>query len=395
MQTLFAFVINMKELIRFLSSESNSELIKSIESEYPLSMNRLEYYTKTFSDLPIKEFLTLLRLRKKVEKRIPDAHKLVFTEKGAMQSSSTVLAQYHAELLEEYNTIADLCCGCGIDLIAIAKGKSLCYAVDLDENTLACAVYNCSIHALDKVSFLQTKSEEFNRSVDAIFADPDRRPGNSRKHSADSISPSLNELLKLRALTPNMAIKLSPIMDYKSLELPKDSTLMFVSESGTMKEILLTTGELSREGVDRVAIQLPEKREYIRNEKLVSVTDISKYLYEPDPAIIRGGMVQDLAFQEEMTLIDSHLAITTSEESKTSSWYKTFKVLKIMSYNRKQLQKYLTANHIGDLTIKPRGFPEETEKFKKKLKLKGNNKATCFILRIGTGHTLVFVERVN
>ncbi len=385
----------MRRLISFLESQENSNLIKQIGDEYPLSINRLEYYTRTYPEFPIKEYLTLLRIRSKVSKRIHFSDKLLFTEKGAMQSSSSTLAKFHADLFKDYGIIADLCCGCGIDLIELSKQKEQCIAVDWDEETLECAKFNCKSLGIDNVTFSCTKAEDFDSAVEAIFADPDRRPVSKRTFSAEQISPSLSELLKLQSITPNLAVKLSPIMDYKNLVLPERTTLLFVSEDGTMKEILLVSGELATESISRIAIQLPSDNRFQQTNNKVSVTDIKDYLFEPDSAIIRSGMVQDLAFQEQMTLIDSHLAILTSDKAMHSNWYKSFKVLHIMSYNRKQFQKYLTANNIGDITIKPRGFPEETEKFKKKLKLKGSNSTTCFILRIGSGHTVAFVERIS
>ncbi|MBN2829949.1 MAG: hypothetical protein JXR56_06495 [Candidatus Cloacimonetes bacterium] len=380
----------MKKLIDLLIS--SPEFVADIQKRFPLSMNAAEKLINSNPDKPIKELLTLYRLRQKAIKRIPQAGKLVFTEKGVMQSSSSILGQYHAKLFKSYQSIADLCCGCGIDLIHLTENKERVFAVDLDEEALLSAEYNCRILGINNVKFLRIKAELFSDNVDAVFADPDRRPDTKRRNSPESLSPPLSALLKLHQSFSNMAIKLSPIMDYQALSLPAPATLQFVSEDGTLKEILLCLGGLATPNILRIAIQLPSELSFAETKEKVSVEEIKQYLYEPDSSIIRAGLVQDLGAELKCTLIDSHLALLSSESMIENPWVKGFRVKEIMPYNKKQLQHYLTANNIGDLVIKPRGFPEETEDFKKKLKLKGKNKALMFILRMGEKHRIVFCE---
>jgi SAM-dependent methyltransferase len=382
----------MKQLIDFLSQDSSREFVADIQRQFPLTMNATEKLIRSNPDKPIRELLTLFRLRQKAIKRIPEAEQLVFTEKGVMQSSSTVLGKYHAMLFADYSSVADLCCGCGIDLMHLAKDKAKVIAVDLDQDSLLSAEFNCRTVGCNQVEFRQIPAEEFAEDVDAVFADPDRRPDAKRRNSPESISPPLSSLLDIQKRITNMAIKLSPILDYQTLALPDPATLQFVSEEGTLKEILLCLGELALPQVKRIAVQLPSGLTFAETGNSVSVQGIKQYLYEPDPAVIRAGLVQDLGAELDCTLIDSYLALLSADQYIENPWVKAFRVKEIMPYNKKQLQRYLTENNIGDLVIKPRGFPEETEDFKKKLKLKGNKKALMFILRMGDKHRIVFCE---
>ena len=67
-------------------------------------------------------------------------------------------------------------------------------------------------------------------------------------------------------------------------------------------------------------------------------------------------------------------------------------VEEIMKYDLKKVRKYVRENEIGELIIKTRGFPESVEKFRKKIKLKGNNSVIMFILRKGDDHIIVFSQ---
>jgi diaminopimelate epimerase len=60
----------------------------------------------------------------------------------------------------------------------------------------------------------------------------------------------------------------------------------------------------------------------------------------------------------------------------------------------KTLNKYLISKNIGKIDIKTKGFNESVENFRKKLKLKGNNTTTIFIVRIKQEHLVLFVEKI-
>ena len=93
-------------------------------------------------------------------------------------------------------------------------------------------------------------------------------------------------------------------------------------------------------------------------------------------------------------LIDSKLALLTGSQIVQSNFGKLFQVEEIMKYDLKKVRKYVRENEIGELIIKTRGFPESVEKFRKKIKLKGNNSVVMFILRKGENHIIVFAQIV-
>ena len=248
--------MNIDKLLEFLKENKNRKFFKEIQKLKEITINDIQQLASDNPDKPIKEMLSQIKIQKRNLKKIQISNELLFTEQGAQQSSSWELAKYHARKFEAFNNVADLCCGIGVDLINIAKGKEQVYAIDLDADTLKLAEYNCRNQNLKNINFNFGSAEEFNKIVDAIFIDPDRRPGTSRKIAPEEYSPPFSKIMELNKICPNIAVKLSPAIDYKRLDLPNDSTLEFVSENGTLKEILLCMGKLATKNCERKAVLL-------------------------------------------------------------------------------------------------------------------------------------------
>ena len=386
--------MNINKLLEFLRDNENRIIFKKLQEMKEISINVTQKLLHENSDKPIKEMLSQIQLQRKNLKKIPISTKLLFTEQGAQQASSWELAKYHGNKFRGFNIVADLCCGIGVDLINIAKNKEQVFAVDLDVDTLRLAEYNCNTINLNNINYELGKAEEFNEQIDAIFIDPDRRPGTSRRIAPEEYSPKFSQIIKLRDVSPNIAVKLSPAIDYKRLNLPSDSTLEFVSENGTLKEILLCMGKLSTENCERKAVLLPSNLILQNSNAKIEVTEIQKYLFEPDPAIIRAGLVQELGSKIDYKLIDKKLALLTGSQISNTDFGKLYIVKQIIKYDIKQVRKYIRENEIGELIIKTRGFPESVEQFRKKIKLKGKSSVIMFILRKGDDHIIVFAQIV-
>jgi len=385
--------MNITSLIDYLDLEGDS-LLKEIRALANPSINTIQKLIEQNPTAPIREFLTLIKIQQKISGKVESAEKLIFTSKGAEQCSSSVIAKYHARKLEKYDSFADLCCGNGIDLIAMAKGKSDVFAVDLDEETLAAAKYNCKSSGLSNVTFQNDKAEDFSQQVEVIFSDPDRRVSGTRVVKAEEMSPPLSALLAMNNSAGNFMIKLAPALDYKSIILEFPHTWEFVSENGTLKEILLCTGNLATKGVKRKAVLLPTEKVLSDNSSEVEVSDLSNYILEPDPAVIRSNLVAELGEKLNYCLLDKHIALLTGTELVETNLGKLYRVDFEMNYNLKNLKKYLREERVGELVIKTRGFPETVEQFRKKIKLKGNARKLMFIVRIGNGHRVIFANPV-
>jgi SAM-dependent methyltransferase len=382
--------MNISRLIEFLETEENQKFFSDLQSREELSINEIQKLENEYNEYPIKDILSLIKIQKKNLKKNPDSLNLIYTEKGAQQASSKRLAIFHADKFEKHSIIADLCCGNGIDLMHLAAGKKKVFAVDLDEKTLNTAKYNLS--ESNNIEFIQGKAEDFDKSVDAVFIDPDRRIDSIRTLRLEDMSPSLSSILHLKSITANIAIKLSPATDYRSLNIEDAHTFEFISEEGVLKEILLCFGDFATKNVTRKAILLPVGIYLSNNDSSIPVVGIHEFIFEPDPAVIRAGLVQELGAEIGFSLIDKHLALLTGKNAVFSNFGTTYKTVTSFSYDIKMLHKYCRQEQIGELVIKTRGFPIPVEKFRNKLKLKGKQKAVLFIIRLGDDHEMIIAE---
>lgn len=380
----------MDELLTYFYSPSKKAW-EEICALSHISANTILSLTKKYPEAPIRSLLTLKEIHIKLKKKIPLSSKYLFTQKGAEQASSTVLAQYHGKKFASYKTLADLCCGCGMDLLFLSLAKTKVFAVDLDPLTLKTAIYNCFQTGLTMIEPLCSRAEDFHEQVDAVFADPDRRALGKRGRQKDEMSPTLPALLSLRY--ENMAIKLSPLFDFANLPLP-DATYEFVSEDGELKEILLCRGSLATENVLRKAVVLPQHAvltDAAPGSK--SVAFVREYLFEPDASVIRAALVEQAAYLAKANFIDAKIALLTAGKPVVTAFGKWYKVKEVFPQKLKTLNNYLVKNEIGIVDIKTRGLAETVENFRKRLKLKGKNKAVVFVLRLDAGRKFIIAER--
>src|SRR5437773_2072848 len=85
--------------------------------------------------------LTQIELRERARAKFAHAERMYFTRAGLEQASSERTAEHRARRYAGLDRIADLCCGIGGDLVALAAGRSV-LAVDRDPVHLRLATLN-------------------------------------------------------------------------------------------------------------------------------------------------------------------------------------------------------------------------------------------------------------
>ena len=104
--------------------------------------------------------------------------------------------------------------------------------------------------------------------------------------------------------------------------------------------------------------------------------EVGAFLYEPDGAVIRAGLVTAVAAGVGGGLVDEHIAYVTADEAFHSPFARSYRVLEELPYREKQLKAALRERGIGRLTIKKRGVDVVPEQLRKRLALAGDREAT-------------------
>ena len=122
------------------------------------------------------------------------------------------------------------------------------------------------------------------------------------------------------------------------------------------------------------------------------VRDVGAYLYEPDGAVIRAGLVTAVAAGVGGGLVDEHIAYVTSDESFRTPFARGYRVVEHLPYREKHLKAALHERGVGRLTIKKRGVQVVPEELRKRLSLRGDNEATLVLTRVAGQGTALLVE---
>ena len=115
---------------------------------------------------------------------------------------------------------------------------------------------------------------------------------------------------------PALGLKLGPGIPHTAL--PADAQAQWVSVDGDVVEVGLWFGPLAPEGPGRTALVLRDGEAHVvradagRSGRPTSAPS-GGYLYEPDGAVIRAGLVGEIAAQVHGRLLDPTIAYVTSD----------------------------------------------------------------------------------
>ena len=115
-----------------------------------------------------------------------------------------------------------------------------------------------------------------------------------------------------------------------------------------------------------------------------------RYLFEPDGAVIRAGLVTAVSAQLDGWLLDEHIAYVATDTPAWTPYARGFEVLEELPYQEKQLKAALRERGVGRLTIKKRGVDIVPEVLRKRLGLRGDAEATIVLTRAaGKGRAML------
>lgn len=341
--------------------------------------------------------LTQARLRARATDKFdaPDAARMLFTTDGYEQSTRASVARHRAARLAGVlggASVGDLCCGVGGDLIALARAELEVTGVDADPVTVAVA--NANVTALG-LGHTARVAEADVTTVDrapfaAVTCDPSRRTTRGRTFDPDAYRPPWTFVRELLAGTA--CVKVAPGIPHDRV--PPGVEAEWVSERGEVKEAALWSGALTSSPVRRRATLLPGA------ETLTDADDPGpgaprppgRYLYEPDGAVIRAGLVTAVADIVDGWLLDPSIAYVGSDQRVETPFARGYEVVDTLPYDVKALRRYVRDQGIGALTIKKRGVGVVPEKLRATVRPRGDGEATFIVTRV-SGRATVLVTR--
>ncbi|MCA4132441.1 class I SAM-dependent methyltransferase [Arthrobacter sp. M4] len=361
----------------------------------------------------VSAVLTQSRLRTRAEAKFGEfARQMLFTQAGLEQATRLTVAARHADRFARAGVshVADLGCGLGADSMALASLDIRVTAVEKDETTAACATINLMPFPHASVVHSDATSVPLD-GVDGVWLDPARRTtsssGTTRIWDPEEFSPPLSFVESLADSGRAVGVKMGPGMPHESV--PANCEAQWVSVGGDVTEVTLWFNAVARRGVRRAALVLGPQgaAELTSGEDFdggpaAAVGPVEGYLYEPDGAVIRAGLVADVAAQLGGHLVDEHIAYICAPQFHDTAFARAYRVLKVMPYNVRVLKAWVKDNGIGILDIKKRGTAVTPEELRRQLlpgskataKGRGTKTATLVLTRIGDDRVAVWAEPV-
>nr|WP_277606018.1 methyltransferase domain-containing protein [Glycomyces sp. L485] len=336
--------------------------------------------------------LTLADLRRQAEAKFGErAGSLYFTRPGLEQATRwPVAARRAARFAEHVDRVTDLCCGIGTDALAFAEAGMEVEAVDANEETAAVARANAEALGLD-VEVVVGDALAAGLG-EAVFADPARRGGSTRSFNPAEYSPPLDRLLDRLEGIRFAAVKLGPGIRHEWVD-REGAEAEWVSVDRDVVEACLWLGEAAEVRRRASVCKEGEWHELTGDgDRRAATGEVASYLYEPDGAVIRAGLVAELARELEAHTGHKDIAYLYTDGLRQTPFARAWKVREVWPLHPRKLRALLAERGIGRLTIKQRGTGIVPADLRKQLKLKGPEEATLVATRLGDRHAAILCE---
>lgn len=331
-----------------------------------------------------------------------DADRLLFTGDTLEQAGRPVLADRRAARLLSGGavSVADLGCASGTDTVALARAGARVTAVDRDPvareltalNTAALGLTGVTVTDADVVDLVAAATDGRVAGCDAAVLDPARRAGGRRVRDPDAWSPPWSTVRQLLDGVPTSVVKVAPGLDHDRV--PAGVEAEWVSVGGSIVEAVLWGRALSRTWRRASQLRAGVWHELTADDDpgRAPLAAPREWLHEPDPAVIRSGLVATVAAGLGATLLDEQIAYLTSDAPADSPWVSSYRVTDVLPFAVKRLKALLRERGVGSVTVKKRGSPVEPGALARQLRGTGSGHAVVVVTRVLDVPTVLLCE---
>jgi len=353
-------------------------------------------------------------LRRRARARFAAADQLWWTHDGLEQASRPAASTYRAQqaVQSHVDTIVDLTCGVGLDLLAFAEAGLSVIGIERDPVTAELARRNAQARGVAGRVQVITGScadssilAELPRDA-AWFIDPARRTTTRRADGShvrltdpEQWSPSWSWVTDIAATVgtangPQLLIaKTSPAISHQRVS---TGATDWLSVDGDVVDATVWwgRGEPGSRCAALLGTRAVEQSQHVRVCAKGAVVDVTglpnrgQWLIEPDPAIIRAGAVADLAAAINATLVDDHLAYLSTAAPITDDdrRFRGWPVSYAGPYDPAALRALCTAHGVTRVDLTGRGRHLNPQRVARDLRLVGGPGGTgrLFVLGLGT-----------
>ncbi|MGB0521493.1 MAG: class I SAM-dependent methyltransferase [Flammeovirgaceae bacterium] len=362
------------------------QLIDFIRENMHRDLAELALEAKKHPEMPMPFVIDQIYGKRKAKFKLPNwfaNEKIIYPPKISIeQCSSEQTAAFKSSIISG-NHLIDLTGGFGVDATCFANTFQRVTYVEqhptlvhlVRQNAAAFGLENMTCHQEDGIAFLQQSAEQY----DWIYLDPARRDEQNKKMvGLESCHPNVLQVKNLLlAKADHTLLKLSPMLDIRQAITQLDCVqkVWVVAVQNECKELLFQLGKTSVEDVaiSCVNIQKDDSKhifEGFSNQEYIEKVQLSApkaFVYEPNAAIMKGGLYKSLAKHFALSKLHPHSHLYTSDNLVENFPGRSFQCIHVLPFNKKAILKLIPAKKVN---ITVRNFPLTVAEIRKKTGLK-------------------------
>ena len=315
------------------------------------------------------------------------------TRQGLQQSTLSAVAAWKASRFDG-ESVVDVCCGLGSDLIALAAqlgGKGRVTGIDFNSDVLAMTQAN--VRAAGQVADLQAIDvvakpiHQFVPADSLLHIDPDRRVDGKRHTRPEDLVPDWERVRALLSGCRGGVVKLAPATLLTDTQ-ASDVHRTWISASGSVREQSVFVGDLLTCTLNGHDEMKPGGRSVVsirggvastftagaapQSPTLAPTKALDTFIVDLDPSIRAAGLTEFFAETSAIRPVDLASGFMTSGSidklKDHHAMVTTAKVLEVVGCDDRKLRRCFRALDAYPAVIKVRGADQNPEKLSRRLK---------------------------
>lgn len=317
------------------------------------------------------------------------ASSLFFDEEGLRYATPPAVAAYRAQRLGG-ESIADISCGLGMQLIYFSRHVSRAMGVEKDSFRAKLAALNMAATGADNCTIIRGDAldDAVVNAVDAacVFSDPSRRP-EERKRTLETLIPNpLKVYERYRSKTDAIAFEFPPQISRSEIVI--DGEKEYTSLHFSLNRLALYTGGLAQ--CDVSAVSLPSEERVTDEDESACLSEtetVLEYVYEVDDTVVRAELLEHLAgilgFDGGILRTGKRRNLLTSRICYTSAFLRGYVKCGICRFSKPAIHNMLRELGAGKVTLRFSLSPQDYWKVRKQLEASLSGEKIFHVFRIG------------
>lgn len=376
------------------------DLLHRLNQSADHTMNLQQQLRRDYSPDVIQAAMTLIAGRRAAAGLLPGYQELWLTPVSLQQSTALPVARHKASRFPQGEAVHDLCCGIGVDSMALLK-RGAVVSVDNSEVLLEFCRRNQQVWGTAESHSTELHDVTEYRYGDLVHVDPDRRVHSDRPAKRlEQYVPDLEWMRNLAGRSDcSGAMKLGPASNF--LQKFPGCEIELISLDGECREATVWFGDLADRECFRATVLSSGERaaESVCGHPLeawCSQADaIRRYIFDPDPAVVRSGLPDLVGEQLGLSRLDREEEYLTGDDVPDSALVTAFEVVAILPNNPKLLARELKSCAASSYEIKCRHLRIDADVVRRRLPSGDNPPCTIIFARVAGKAKIAICRRVT